>query len=204
VNPLKTAITNKLRQIQLESQTFSLKNAPLYIKILAFVYKVIGRRTLAKSLVTSLDCNLCNTCVKYCPNKAIAIKNKNIIRNKQCKGCLICVYSCPKKTFYLPVINLAGIFILIFLPYEKWLFKLFNIDIATNYFSIKYIALNLGFWTLGYVISIFIFMKIMHYINNSNIFKIIENKSSLKKIRNKIHPAQIFPVIIPANYKNLF
>jgi ferredoxin len=136
---LKETISNRLRKFQFESQTVPLQNAPAYIKIMAFVYQLIGRKLLAKSLVSSSECDACNICVKVCPNQAIKLNRNNPHRNNKCKGCLLCVYSCPKRVFYLPAISLIGAVLLLFLPYDNWIIKISSLKIVPEMGYLKYI-----------------------------------------------------------------
>lgn len=196
MSKIKKEVLNKLQQFQIESQTKPLKNASLFLKILALIYKLIGRKTIAKSLTTSSNCNGCGICVKICPNNAIKIKRNIIIRSNKCKGCLMCVYSCPTKAFELPVISLIGVFILLFLPYDTWMIKILSINIVSNMMSVKYLLISLILWFIGYAIALIMYREVFFILSTFPIFKKLGKISIVKKMRNKIHPALIFPAII--------
>ncbi len=52
--------------------------------------------------VDTTNCIGCGSCVKWCPPKALEIKNKKVVFNKEkCIGCGECTISCPKKVFEL-------------------------------------------------------------------------------------------------------
>ena len=52
--------------------------------------------------VVTDKCIGCGTCVLFCPEGAISIKNVNgkkraVIDYDHCKGCLVCMAECPQK-----------------------------------------------------------------------------------------------------------
>lgn len=201
MNKIKTVILYKLQKFQIESQTRSLQNAPAYLRVLAWVYKIMGRKLLAKSLVSSSRCNACDLCVRVCPHQAIQVKQNNPRRKRKCKGCFLCVYSCPEKVFELPVISLVGAVVLLFLPYDKWLIKIFGLDIVRDLKGIISSVLLFVLWCIGYAITVFVFGKLISLLSTFSVFKKLGENRFANKVRKKIHPALIFPAIIYSNSK---
>jgi ferredoxin len=201
MNKIKAKILYRLQKFQIESQTQSLQNAPAYLKVLAWLYKIMGRKLLAKSLVSTSRCNGCNLCVSVCPHQAIQLKQNNPRRKRKCKGCFLCVYSCPQKVFELPVISLVGAVVLLFLPYDNWLTKIFGLDIVRDWKHIINMVLLFVLWCVGYAIAVFVFERLVSWISIFPFFKKLGETSLAKKMRNKIHPALIFPALVYSNPK---
>jgi ferredoxin len=201
MNAFKIKLLQRLRQFQIESQTLPMDDAPVYRKVLAFIYKLLGRKAIVKSLVCSEKCNGCNLCVKVCPNKALRIRLKNPRRNRRCKGCMVCVYACPEKAFELPFSCLAGAFLLIFLPYDNWIIKLFSLHIVQDFMSVKYQIISFLLWCLGYAVAVFIWEKVVFLLSTLPFMKKFGEIPFIKEIRKIIHPAKIFPIIINNNFE---
>jgi len=187
-------IPQRLQQYIFESQTIPLaKNASFLKKILVIVYKLLGRKIIAKLLISSDRCNGCKVCVDACPNNAIKLRLKNPRRNNRCKGCLFCVYSCPKQAFELPLCSLIGAFLLIFLPYDEWMLKLISFSIASKIGSM---FVSFLLWCIGYAVVVYLFEKVIFLVSTTSVFKKFGAIPSIRKMRNKLHPALIFPIII--------
>ena len=186
----------------IESQTYSLKNAPIYIKLLAFIYKLLGRKFVAKLFITSKECTGCMLCSKTCPNQAINFRLNNPRRNNRCKGCLLCVYLCPNHAIELPLSILIGAFLLLFLPYDAFFKQLLSLHFSS---IPKFLDMLVSFllWSICYVVVIFIFGKISFLFSTLPIVKIFRETSFIKKIYCKIHPVRIFPIILPPGYPTL-
>lgn len=59
-------ISRKLQQYIIDTQAVPLNGAPIFIKILAFAYKLLGRKLTANLLVASNQCNAGGVCLyKY-------------------------------------------------------------------------------------------------------------------------------------------
>lgn len=166
------------------------------MKILAFVYKLIGRKTIAKSLVTTSRCTTCDQCKTICPNDALSIKGNTVKRNNKCKGCLLCVYACPEKAFELPVISISGVFLLIFLPYDRWIIQIFSLPIVPDMWSIKYLPISLLLWGIGYALAFAVYKRLLFIFSLIPLFRRAGEKPFIRNLRNKIHPALIFPALI--------
>ena len=188
--------SQRLQQYALESQTRSMKGASAFTKILSVLYRLLGRKILAKSLVCSNRCDGCGRCVQACPHQALAVSHDNVHRSKKCRGCFLCVYSCPKRAFEMPVVSLVGACLLLFLPFDTWIIKLFNLGIVPDRLSIKYQFIALFLWGAGYVISVFVFEKIVYLLNMLPICKRMGATPWIRRMRDKINPTVIFPPIV--------
>jgi len=198
----KKSISQKLQQYQFENQTLPMQHAPVYRKILAFIYQLLGRKLIAKSLVTTSQCDGCKICANVCPNHAISFRLKNPRRNRHCTGCLYCAYSCPKKAFEMPVSSMAGAFLLLFLPYDNWIIKIFSLPVEHVVMSVKYQVISLILWGIGYAIVVFVFEKTVFLLSTMPVFKKLGATPFIKKLRIKIHPGYIFPAIISDRLKD--
>lgn len=112
------------------------------------------------------------------------------------------MYSCPKQAFELPMSSLAGAFILLFLPYDEWILKLISYDIPANKMTFTYQTGAFILWCIGYAIAVFVLDKLVFGLSTLHVFKKIGEISFVKKIRNKLHPALIFPILVPMNRKS--
>ena len=187
--------SEKLRRYIQKNQTKSMKGAPLPMHIIAFIYKLLGRKTIAKLLVSTDECNSCAHCEKLCPHNAIVMKNGIPKRTSHCKGCFMCVYACPKQAFEVPMITIFGALALLFLPFDKWIIQIFNLPIKSNMLSIKYQLIALVLWGIGYAISVFLFEKAVSIASHFTFFKKIGNLSRIKKMRKMLNPLLYFPVL---------
>ena len=198
---IKGRIRYKLQQFIINTQTLNLKDAPLFRRILAFIYKLLGRKLIAKSMISSTHCKGCNVCAQACPNHAIKFRLKNPYRNRHCKGCLVCAYRCPQRAIELPLASLVGAFLLIWLPYDKWIMKLFASDVFSNINSFGNSLFLFILWCICYVVVVFVFDKLMFLLSTLAVSKKIAKSPAVKKVRNYIHPGTIFPVLMPRYYQ---
>ena len=189
----------KIQDYVFESQTYSLKNAPVYIKILSVFYKILGRKLFAKLLVTTYDCTLCNHCLNECPNKAIEIHLKNLRKNNKCKGCLLCAATCPHQAYVMPLSAIISTVLLLFLPYDEFIRGLLPFQFSSVPMLIN-ILISFILWSVGYVITIYLFRKITFVLSTLPFVKKLMNNAYIKKIYRAIHPVCIFPVIVTENY----
>ncbi|MFA6836789.1 MAG: 4Fe-4S dicluster domain-containing protein [Fibrobacteraceae bacterium] len=187
----------RLQRYILESQTRPMNGASRGLKILAFMYKLIGRKTIAHSLVCSGRCDGCSACVRACPNKAISLKGSAPVRNRHCRGCLLCVYACPKRAFEIPVLALVGACVLLFLPFDDWIIRLFSLNIPKDYHSAKYAISSLVLWGIGYAIALFIFEALVMLLSRTALFKRLGEIPWVHRLREKINPVRVFPAILP-------
>lgn len=188
-------IPKRVQSYIIETQTYSFKEGPAYMRVLAFIYKLLGRKLLARLLITTNDCKTCKVCSKICPHQAIEYVFNNPLRNKKCKGCLMCVYHCPNRAIELPLSILVGAFLFLFIPYEKIILNLLPFDLP----SIPYVLdllLSLVLWSIGYVITIYIFRKLSFLISTLPFSKKIKENPFIKNIHQKIHPLHVFPVLV--------
>jgi Pyruvate/2-oxoacid:ferredoxin oxidoreductase delta subunit len=194
---IKDRIRYKLQQFIINTQTLNLKNAPFLKRLLAFIYKLLGRKLIAKSMISSTHCKGCTLCAEVCPNHAVTFRLKNPYRNRRCKGCLVCAYRCPQRAVELPLASLAGAFLLIWLPYDEWIIKLFALDFFPDTASFGYLLFSFLLWCLGYVMVVFVFDKVMFLLSTLSVSKKIGKIPVVKKVRKYIHPGSIFPVLLP-------
>ncbi len=195
-------LPKRLQRYIIESQTYSFKKAPAYVKVMAFLYKLVGRKFLAKLFVTSDSCIGCKQCLTMCPNQAIDFRFHNPRRNSKCKGCLLCVYLCPNQAIILPLSTLIGGFLLLFLPYDAFIKELFSLQFSSLSMFLDTL-LSLLLWSVGYIVCIFIFGKISFLFSTLPIVKKVRRNQYVAQIYRKIHPINVFPVILPKNNNNL-
>jgi len=191
----RTAL-QRLQRFQIENQLYPLGQKPFHIKLLAFVYQVLGRKVIAKMLICTGSCDSCGLCITYCPTKALNLKNKRPYRNKHCKGCLVCAHICPHKAFELPAAYLFGAIALIFLPYDKWFFSLLGIDLKAVLPIILFQIIAFLIWGLAYALVLLIAFKTISLLNRPALTNKTSNISWIKTIRNKINPVLFFPPLI--------
>lgn len=65
-----------------------------------------GKYSIHDSIIPQIKRDLCvgcSTCIKWCPSKAITLKNeKAVIDSSLCVGCGECILSCPEKAIKIP------------------------------------------------------------------------------------------------------
>jgi len=101
----------------------------------------------------------------------------------------------------LPLASLVGAFLLIWLPYDKWIMKLFVSDVFSNTNSFGYSLFLFILWCICYVVVVFVFDKLMFLLSALAVSKKIAKIPAVKKVRNYIHPGSIFPVLMPRYYQ---
>ncbi len=187
----------KLRRLALESRTLPLKGAPLPRKLLALLYKLLGRRLLARLMVTTADCVQCRHCETVCPHHAIVFRFGLPFRTRRCRGCLWCVYQCPERAFVLPLSVLIGAFVLLWLPYDEYLAPLFSVVIFPARRDLAGIGLSLLLWTIGYAVAIFLLTRLSLLVSVIPVVRRVRTRPLLLAIARAIHPATIFPILVP-------
>jgi Pyruvate/2-oxoacid:ferredoxin oxidoreductase delta subunit len=192
---MKTIFRQKLQQFQRDNQTLPLGNTSFFKKIIVLIYKLLGRKIIGRLLISSSQCNSCHRCESVCPNHAIRFTLNNPRRNKKCKGCLLCVHQCPRNAIEIPLVRLFGAFALIFLPFDQWIGKLFSFSFSSM--NIKDQLLSLALWFVGYAIAVVLLEEITFFLNMIPMIKRIGEIPFIKKLRSEIHPALIFPVMLP-------
>ncbi|MDP4266954.1 MAG: 4Fe-4S binding protein [Bacteroidota bacterium] len=190
------SISERLYEFQVYNQTLPLKDASRLKKIMAFIYRLLGRKLIGRLLISNNMCTVCKHCAIVCPNQAIRFFFKNPRRSNKCKGCLLCVYSCPNRAIELPFGSLAGAFLLLFLPFDDWIKNIFSIDFTAILGKIGDKLISFLIWCIAYVIAAVIYEKTLFLLSALPIFKKSAKIPFVKKIRREIHPASIFPVII--------
>lgn len=76
------------------------KGKPLY-EANASAQKIrVDSWRIFRPVIDYKKCIKCKTCYTFCPEGAIAWKNKPTINYFICKGCLICFTECPSKAIY--------------------------------------------------------------------------------------------------------
>lgn len=193
----------RMRRYIQEMQTRPMNGASRRLKLLAFVYKLIGRRTIAKFLACAGRCDGCGACVRACPDKVISLKHGVPFRSPRCRGCLMCVYACPKRAFEIPVTALAGAVVLLFLPFDDWLIRLFSIPIAKDYHSAKYAVVSLILWGIGYAAALFVFELLVLILSRTPLFKKIGEVPWVRRLRERISPTRVFLALPPAGSQRI-
>ncbi|NOU61249.1 EFR1 family ferrodoxin [Marinifilum caeruleilacunae] len=77
----------------------ALLSLPIDIALLpiAIAYYFIGRFFLAKTLIATHSCNLCNKCIEKCPVQAIRLVQKRPFWTYKCESCMRCVNKCNQR-----------------------------------------------------------------------------------------------------------
>ncbi len=183
----------------IETQTYSAKDAPFYVKILTLLYKLLGRKLLAQLFVTSGECKNCRICSMVCPNHAINFRFNTPHRNNQCKGCMLCVYFCPNQAIVLPLITIIGAILLIFLPYDEYVIKLFKLNFSSMS-PLLYGIISLILWAICYAGVVVVFNKLSFLFSTMPVIKKMRGTFFIKRFYNTIHPVRIFPIIVPGEF----
>jgi len=152
-------IYQRIKNYILKNQTYNLKNAPGYLKVLGLIYQMMGRKLVAGMLVATGECNSCQDCLQKCPYQAFELKFNTPRRTNKCNGCLLCVPACPNLAFVMPISSVVGTILLLFLPYDQYILNLLNYPFPHVSWLINNL-MSLLLWSIGYVIAIFIFRKI--------------------------------------------
>lgn len=64
---------------------------------IAIAYYLLGRFFLAKTLIATLACHQCGTCVRNCPVQAISMKGRLPFWSFKCENCMRCVNACSQR-----------------------------------------------------------------------------------------------------------
>ncbi|MFH0831334.1 MAG: 4Fe-4S binding protein [archaeon] len=85
-----------------EKITTHLTEGAVIIKPGSSIKNKTGSWRVFKPLVLKNRCAGCGTCVNYCPDCCIRMKNKKAaIDYDYCKGCGICAKECPAKAIII-------------------------------------------------------------------------------------------------------
>lgn len=192
-------IRRKIFEFQRDNITLPMDRAPVLRKIFAFIYKLLGRKNVVKLMLSSSRCDSCGRCVRACPNRAIAKRLNSYIRNRRCKGCMVCVAQCPRSAFEIPLFRIFVAIALLFLPFDDWLIRLFSIPVDPGAKDPVNLLLSLLIWSVGYATAVFLADRIMVLLSAIPLVKKIGEIPAVRKLRDMVHPATIYPVIIPVN-----
>lgn len=139
----------------------------ILIAPISFGYYCIGRFALAKSFYASADCDLCGSCIKQCPVKAIKIVKKHPYWSFNCESCMRCMNTCPKKA----IETAHGLFFIVGIL-TSFCFTIFLHNILQ--LEIKSSFIRLSLWSVIFVTLLSILYYLQHLLlKNRFISKLI-------------------------------
>lgn len=118
-------------------------------------YYCIGRFALAKSFYASADCDLCGSCIKQCPVKAIKIVNNHPFWSFNCESCMHCMNSCPKRAIESAHGLMAIVGILSSFSFSIFLHHILQLDIESS-------LIRFTLWSVIFVILLSILYYLQH------------------------------------------
>ena len=152
---------------------------------IAIGYFFLGRFFLAKTLIATDDCDLCEQCIKQCPVAAVSLVNGRPFWSYRCESCMKCVNACPKRAietahaFAASMILLSSLVLsplLIYILKDLDLWKFANQSmISRNIWSIIDAFIFLMF--------VFIFYRILHFLMKFKLINQIIAYTSLSKYK---------------------
>lgn len=135
-------------------------------------YYCIGRFALAKTFYASANCDLCGSCIKQCPVKAIKTVNNHPFWTFKCESCMRCMNTCPKKAIETAHGLLIIVGILTSSSFTIFLHNILQLEIKSSFIS-------LTLWSLIFVALLWILYYFQHILVKYKIFSKIITLTSL-------------------------
>lgn len=85
--------------------------ARLLMPLVARLFRVFGRRALAKLFVADADCTGCGACARACPAKAISMEAGRPSWTTACSACNRCINACPAGAIQSSNLRFALVFV---------------------------------------------------------------------------------------------
>lgn len=148
---------------------------------ISFLYYIVGRFYLAKSLVANHKCNNCGLCEKSCPVNAIKTINNRPFWTYKCEGCMRCANICSKRA-----IETTHTFSVLLILISSFVLSPLFMLMFDKLGVLEYIEENIFFSTIWFFIKAFIFIlfvflsyRILHFVMRWKPIQIIVAYSSL-------------------------
>jgi len=157
----------------------------LFISPIAIGYYFIGRFFLAKTLISTNECNNCDLCLDNCPVEAIKYKNGRLFWSYNCESCMRCIQTCPKKAIQTSHSFSVTALILGFSIMSPLLTKLiihYKIINLSSGSKINDNLLGIIIWFI-FIIVLFILYRILHYFMRYKTFNKVIAYTSLSKYK---------------------
>jgi len=141
-------------------------------------YFIYGRFFLAKTFISSSDCNECRLCEQKCPTESITIIDNRPYWSIYCESCMRCINICPKKS--IQTSHLLAVLILLIsssIPLSNYLYKL--LYKSTNHVIFKIID-SLGNWGFNIILIMFLYF-IFFWLMRFRIVNLLFTYTSLTK-----------------------
>lgn len=135
-------------------------------------YYCIGRFALAKSFYASADCDLCGSCTKHCPVKAIKIVNNHPFWSFNCESCMHSMNSCPKRAIESAHGLMAIVAILSSFSFSIFLHHILQLDIESS-------LIRFTLWSVIFVILLSILYYLQHLLLKYKIMSKLITMTSL-------------------------
>lgn len=158
-------------------------------------YFFFGRFFLSKTMIATDACTNCGKCINQCPVKAISYVNDRPYWSYNCESCMRCVNHCPERaieTMQTFAISLFFISSLVISPLLILLLKEFGI-----WETIKQSVITEKIWSVVYtfifLMFMFLFYRILHFLMRYKIMNRIVTLSSLSsyKFWRRYNPPKI-------------
>ena len=161
----------------------SLRDLPLDLLVtpLALLYYIFARFVFAKTFIASSKCTHCGLCVDKCPVNAIRVVDDRCFWTHRCESCMQCMNSCPERAIETAHGFIIGVSILLYSGLLAWLHNYCQIPermeqlMSAGLTRFLVFAMN----SLIYLLLIFLFYRIMHFLMRFRLFERMMVLSSL-------------------------
>lgn len=144
----------------------------ILISPIALAYYCIGRFAFAKSFYASADCDLCGSCIKQCPVKAIRIVNNHPFWTFNCESCMHCMNICPKRAIETAHGLMAMVSILSSFGFTVLLQSVLQLEIKSSF-------IRLTIWSVIFIALLRLLYYIQHLLMKYRIMSKLISLTSL-------------------------
>lgn len=163
----------------------ALKTIPIDLLVtpISFLYYIIGRFILAKSLFASKDCTKCDLCINKCPIQAIKTIDNRPFWTYKCESCMQCINICPERAIEAAHGYVFAIYYFITSFLIVKFYSLLNINLFLNRSFPDWLSNVFNFFIESVLaVSLFIaFYRIFHYLLRFRFFERIIVYTSLTR-----------------------
>jgi len=148
-------------------------------------YYFIGRFFLAKTLISTDNCNNCDLCINKCPVEAIKYVNDRLFWTYKCESCMRCVQTCPQKAIQTTH-TFSGLLLFLWFTIIPTLLTKFVIQYNLfNPGTTTYLFRNLWSVFIWFIFLIFLFIcyRLLHLLMKYKYFNRFIAYSSLTKYK---------------------
>ncbi len=151
----------------------------LAIAPISLGYYFVGRFILSKTYYASKDCDNCGICMKNCPVNAIKYVDKRPYWTYHCESCMRCMSYCPRKAIETAHGFIAAITFLIMSVIFGFVYSQLG-DISN---SIQNSILSFFYESAVFMVLLFLFYRVFHYLLRFKYFERLVVYTSLTKFK---------------------